>query len=250
MSKIIILGSSNAIPHAEHENTHMLIVGTERVVLVDCSGNPTLRLQRAGVKINAITDLILTHFHPDHVSGAPLLLMHMWLLGRREPLNIYGLEYTLDRLESMMGLFNWDKWPGFYPVTFNRLPEVEMTRVLTCPDFSIYASPVKHLIPTIGLRVDFESQKAFAYSCDTEPCEQVVRLASGVDVLFHEASGVGTGHSSAAQAGEIAARAEAGHLYLIHYPNGKFRKSDLVTEARASYQGEVSMAEDFITLDF
>ena len=90
MSKLIILGSSNAISHKDHENTHMVIVGEKRTVLVDCVSNPILRLEQAGVDFNAITDLILTHFHPDHVSGVPLLLMDMWLMGRREPLNVYG----------------------------------------------------------------------------------------------------------------------------------------------------------------
>lgn len=250
MAKIVILGSSNAIADGEHENTHLVIAGRERAVLVDCPGNPILRLERAGVGFNAITDLIVTHFHPDHVSGVPLFLMDMWLRGRRHPLEIFGLADTIDRLENMMGLYGWDKWPGFYPVTFTHQPAVEMSQVLDCPDFKILASPVQHLIPTIGLRVEFPSHKTFAYSCDTEPCEQVVRLAAGADVLVHEASGATLGHSSAAQAGDVAARANAAHLLLIHYSTGSFWTSDLVAEAQSSYQGQVSLAEDFTALEF
>ena len=250
MAKIVILGSSNAIVDRDHENTHLVIAGHERVVLVDCPGNPILRLERVGVDFNAVTDLIVTHFHPDHVSGVPIFLMEMWLMGRRRPLEIFGLDETLDRLEKMMGLYGWDKWPFFYPVSFPRLPAVEMASVLDCPDFKIFSSPVQHLIPTIGLRVEFPSRKVFAYSCDTEPCEQVVRLAAGADVLVHEASGATPGHSSAAQAGDIAAQADAARLYLIHYPNGSYRTSDLVAEAQTRYQGQVSLAEDFTTLEF
>ncbi len=40
MPKVIILGSSNAIPSQEHENTHMVVVGEERMVLIDCVSNP------------------------------------------------------------------------------------------------------------------------------------------------------------------------------------------------------------------
>ena len=40
MPKVIILGSSNAIPTTEHENTHMVVVGEERMVMVDCVSNP------------------------------------------------------------------------------------------------------------------------------------------------------------------------------------------------------------------
>src|SRR5512146_2633139 len=107
MPRVVILGSSNAVPSAGHENTHLAVVGEQRMVLVDCVSNPVVRLEQAGLDINDITDLILTHFHPDHVSGVPLLLMDMWLLGRRRALQIYGLSHTLDRMEKLMELYGW-----------------------------------------------------------------------------------------------------------------------------------------------
>jgi ribonuclease Z len=251
MPKVIILGSSNAIPTKDNENTHMVVVGDERMVLVDSVSKPVLRLEEAGLDFNNLTDLIVTHFHPDHVSGLPLLLMDMWLMGRRKPLNIYGLHHTLDRVEGLMGFYNWSEWPNFFPVAFYRLPASEMTTVLDCPDFKILSSPVRHMIPTLGLRIEFNiTRKVLAYSCDTEPCEEVVRLASGADVLIHEAAGASRGHSSAAQAGEIASRAEVGQLYLIHYATGNYSNGDLVEEARTRYQGEIALAKDFMTLDF
>ena len=250
MTKIFILGSANAIADKDHANTHMVIAGRERVVLVDCPANPILRLERVGLEFNGVTDLIITHFHPDHVSGVPNFLMEMWLMGRKSRLTIFGLDYTIDRLEKMMDLFGWDRWPGFYPVSFTRLPADEMTLVLNCPDYTIYSSPVKHLIPTIGLRVEFPDKKIFAYSSDTEPCEQVVRLAANADVLIHESSGATDGHSSAGQAGEIAERAEVAHLFLIHYPNRTLRNSDLISDAGVHFLGTVSLAEDFTTLEF
>ena len=123
--------------------------------------------------------------------------------------------------------------------------------VLDCPDFRIFSSPVRHLLPTIGLRFEFNhTGKVMAYSCDTEPCAQVVRLAEGADVLIHEAAGAARGHSSAEQAGEVASRAEASALYLIHYPTGRFMSGDLVREASGTYPGPVKLAEDFMVLDF
>jgi ribonuclease Z len=121
---------------------------------------------------------------------------------------------------------------------------------MECPDFKIFSSPVRHLMPTIGLRFEFNhTHKIMAYSCDTEPCAQVIRLAEGADTLIHEAAGATRGHSSAAQAGEIARQAEVGKLYLIHYPTGKYANAGLVAEARLNYQGSVSLAEDFMELD-
>jgi ribonuclease Z len=251
MPKVIVLGSSNAIPDQQHENTHLVVVGEERVVMVDCASNPILRLQEASIDFHTLTDLILTHFHPDHVSGVPLLLMNMWLMGRRRPLNIYGLHHTLDRVERLMGFYNWSEWPDFFPVAFFRLPAGEMTTVMDEDDLQIFSSPVRHLIPTIGLRIEFKSvQKVVAYSCDTEPCAQVIRLAEGADVLFHEASGAQSGHSSAEQAGDIASQAGAGSLYLIHYPTGSYRTDDLLAEARQRYPGPVGLATDFMVIQF
>lgn len=251
MAKLIILGSSNALSSVESENTHMVLVGEEHVVMVDCVNSPIHRLGQAGVDFMNVTDLVLTHFHPDHVSGVPLLLMDMWLRGRKKLINIYGLHYTLDRMEKLMEMYSWDKWPNFFPVSFHRIPSSEKMELMNCAEFRITSSPVRHLIPTIGLRFDFKtSQKALVYSCDTEPCVEVVRLAEGADVLIHEATGDSTGHSSAGQAGQIAAKAEVEKLYLIHYPTGEYANHDLVAKAKKYFQGEVELATDFMTLDF
>jgi ribonuclease Z len=247
--KLIILGTSNAIPSPNHENTHMIFVGKTRTILVDCVSDPIVRLEQAGVDYNALTDIILTHFHPDHVSGVPLLLMDMWLLGRTKPLDIYGLEYTLERIEHLMELYNWHKWPNFFPVRFHRIKEKELAPVLDCPEVQIFASPVQHMVPNIGLRFEFkESRKTLAYSCDTEPCPQVIQLAAGADILIHEATGAGLGHSSAAQAGEAARQAEVGTLYLIHYPTGQFTNENIVQEAQTRFGGTVIQTEDFMEI--
>jgi ribonuclease Z len=248
--KVIILGSSNAVPSKDHENTHLVIVGEERMILVDCVSNPVVRLEQAGIDFNELTDIVITHFHPDHVSGVPLLLMDMWLMGRTKPINIYGLHYTMDRLEDLMSFYGWAEWPNFFSVGFYRLPAVELAHVLDCSDFKVQSSPVHHMIPTIGIRVECKQHNTvLTYSCDTEPCQQTVRLALGADILIHEAAGASFGHSSAEQAGEIAAKAEVGKLYLIHYPTGRFANGDIAAEARKTFQGEVIVATDFMTIN-
>lgn len=250
MAELTILGSSNAIPSLEHENTHMVLVSKSHTIMVDCASNPIVRLQQAGINFQKITDIILTHFHPDHVGGLPLLLMDMWLLGRRAPLNIYGLHYTIDRAETMMGLFSWGDWPNFFPVNFCRIPADPLATVMDNDELRIYASPVKHFIPNIGLRFELKQEnKSLAYSCDTEPCSTVFALAKNVDYLLHEASGDFIGHSSAAQAGDVARTAGVKELILIHYPTGTLSSGNLVNEAAQKFSGQIRLAKDFMVID-
>jgi ribonuclease Z len=250
MAKLVILGSAGSVPDIEHDNTHMAIVDDEGVILIDCPGTPIVRLARADIPFEAISDLIITHFHPDHVSGVPLLLMNMWQLGRKAPLRIYGLHHCLERIEDMMGFYHWDNWPQFFPVAFHRLPESERVHVLEKEGFIIYSSPVRHLVPTIGLRIEATNGgQTTAYSCDTEPCPSVVRLAGGADILIHEATGAIVGHSSASQAGAIAREAEVDRLLLIHYHLGKQQPENLVAQARETYPGEVELAHDLMEID-
>jgi ribonuclease Z len=251
MPKLIVLGSANAVPDERHENTHLALQGRDGFILIDCVGNPVVRLKQAGLEINRLTHLVLTHFHPDHVGGVPSLLMSSWLLGRTAPLEVYGLAYTLDRVQAMMQAYEWKAWPDFFPVHFHVVPESELAPVLETPEVRISASPVHHLVPTIGLRLEFpESGKVLAYSCDTEPCDEVVRLAGGADVLIHESSGETPGHTSAAQAGAVARRAEAGRLFLIHYPTAEAGLPGLVSAAQTAFPGPVSLSEDFQEIDF
>ncbi len=251
MPKLIFLGTSNAVPDIQHENTHLALVGGQRLLMIDCVNSPIVRLSQAGLNVDDLTDVLLTHFHPDHVSGVPTLLMNCWLLGRKKPLHIYGLPYTLERIEKLMDFYEWSSWPGFYPVEFHQIADQELSLALDYPEFRLYTSPVCHMVPSIGLRIEFPvSGKVAAYSCDTAPCPQVVRLAAGADVLVHEATGAGIGHTSAAQAGEIADQAGSKALYLIHYPTGDFDPRPLMTEAKLTFPGPVTLAQDFMELTF
>jgi ribonuclease Z len=251
MGKLVFLGTSNAISNENHENTHLCLVGERRTILIDCPNNPIQRFEKAGVDPFRLTDIVLTHFHPDHVSGVPQLLMNLWLMGRKEPMKIHGLAYTIDRTEKLMELYSSSEWPGFYRIGYERIPDQNMAPVITDNDFEIVSTPVKHFIPTIGLRFEFpKSKKNIAYSCDTEPTAQVVELARNVDILIHEASGAVPGHTSASQAGEIAKEAGAKHLYLIHYPTGKFATDSIVDEAKETFDGPVTKVEDYMVIEF
>jgi ribonuclease Z len=246
MPKILFLGTSYSIPDERHGNTQLAILVENRTVIVDVSGDPVVRLEKAGIDPLQVTDLVVTHFHPDHAGGIPILLMDMWLMKRREPLAIYGLDDTLGRVESMLQLYEWKSWKNLYPVNFHKISGRELQPLIQAPGLNVSASQTKHFIPSIGLRMEFGACRAkVAYSSDTAPCAEVAVLGKGVDYLIHEVTGASEGHSSARQAGEIAEAAGARCLYLIHYPAREVDPVSLIPEAQAAFHGTVRLAEDF-----
>ena len=251
MARVIILGSAAAVSDAEHDNTHFIIEGDSAPILVDCGSNPLGKIHKLGIRDESLQDIILTHFHPDHVSGVPNMLMHMWLLGRKAPLRIYGLNHCVNRVDDMMMFFSWDRWPTFFPVTFHRVQERDHAPLMENDDFRITAFPTRHFIPTIGMRIENKrSGSVLAYSCDTEPIPGLIELARDADMLIHEAAGKGMGHSSARQAGEIAAEAGAKSLYLIHYQVWNTDPLPLIDEASEVYTGPIHLCKDFDTYEF
>jgi ribonuclease Z len=249
--KLIVLGSSAAVPDRSHLNSHLAIIDRDRTILIDCSGTQLLRLQEAGIAVESVTDIILTHFHPDHVGGMPLLLMNMWLLGRRELLSIHALDHCIDRLVKMMELYSWQFLPGLFPVSLGRVQEREQEEVLIRDGLRITSSPVRHVMPNLGLRIEhLQHGQVITYSSDTEPCDAVVRLAQGAHTLIHEATGEMVGHSSARQAGEIARRAGVSELVLIHYPVHEGDTPALLQEAGEAFNGPVRLAQDFMEIEF
>ncbi len=245
MERFIILGSSNAVPKFDQENTHLFIEAEEKKILVDCGDNPLGKLTAVGTSVNEITDLILTHFHPDHVGSLPLLIMGMWLEKRQASLIIHGLEFTLERARKLLELFNWQNWPNMFPVQFNTIPEEGREGFIVGSGISITAKPVFHLIPTVGLRFEFADGRVVTYSCDTEPCENLYTLAKGADTLLQESAGESKGHTSARQAGEIAKKSGVKKLILIHYEK-RMDVKKLSADAKLGFSGEVMVATDLM----
>ncbi|MEI6288858.1 MAG: ribonuclease Z [Chloroflexota bacterium] len=250
MSELIVLGSANAVTSPGHANTHLLLSTDNKRVLIDCGTNPVVQLQEAGCDINSVTDIILTHMHPDHVSGFPILLMDMWLTGRKHPINVYGLSFTLERIEQMMSLYNWHEWPDFFQVNFFTIPSGKHELVLQDNDLKIISSPAKHFLPNICLRMELQpGNKNIVYSCDTEPSLDVQDLAQAADILIHEATGNLPGHSSALQAAEIAQNAGVKTLFLIHYPVSDLTNETQLKEAANYYSGKIIRAVDSMRIN-
>lgn len=244
MERLTVLGSANAIPTPDQENTYLLVETFKRMILIDCGNNPVARLKKMEIPLGAITDILLTHAHADHMGSLPLLMMDMWLEKRSTPLLIHGLEYTLERAKKLLEIFDWQKWEGMFPVEFRAVSDTSESTVIDEEQLHLSTMPVKHLIPTVGIRMEFPGHRyTAAYSCDTEPCEAVLHLAKHADILIQETAGSAKGHTSAAQAGEMAAEAGVKRLAMIHF-NASVSGEKMISDAAASFNGRIELARD------
>ena len=121
------------------------------------------------------------------------------------------------------------------------------------------------VFPAFGFRFD-TPQGSVVFSGDTGPCDNVVRLAAGADVLVHEVIDVdaltqriarlpnyeavrnhlASSHTAPEQVGEIATRAGVGTLVLSHLVPGDFEISEQEWEARVQphFDGEIVCGVD------
>jgi len=243
MARLIILGSGAALPDASRDNTYMVVEGRESSLLIDCAGSPLHKLQTVGVDLDTLDALIVTHHHPDHIYGVPVLLLGLWLYGRQRPFHIFGPPRSVAALASIMDLLEWQDWPGMMPVVFHQVEMSEGYRVLESSEFEIVTAPVKHHVPTIAVKVVSRgSGRTIVYSSDTEPCDALARLAQGGDILIHESTGNYAGHSTPAQAGAMARRCGVGKLVLIHFKALDCGLDGLRRAAEAEFDGPVELA--------
>jgi ribonuclease Z len=254
--RFVFLGTSGAVPGPDRDTTFIVFEETGAPpVLVDCGGSPAQKLMRAGVDPVSLGRVIVTHIHPDHAYGLPSLIQTLFLTGRRAPLRIACREEHEAALRSLLGLFQLLERPGMFPLVWEPVPPREGFRLDAADGLAVTASPNAHgSMPNLAVRFQSSaSGAAVVYSSDTEPCGAVETLARDAHTLIHEAtfserraSRFGA-HSTAAQAGEVAARAGVRRLLLAHIDAGHHGELEaLVEEARQHFSGEVEVARELV----
>lgn len=249
----VFLGTSGAVPGPTRDTSSLAFVGRSELLLVDVGGSPVQKLRAAALDPLGLSHILITHIHPDHAYGLPALIQNLILLGRRALLPIFCRAEHVDALRDLLNLFGLLTRKGSFPVPIHGVEPREGIEVLRTDSFVVSASPNAHgTMPNLALRFDVpERRAAVVYSSDTEPCDEVVRLACGADTLIHEATfpqrdrGRFGHHSTAAEAGQIAARAGVRRLILCHIEadyHGEL--PSLAAEARGHFQGVVEIAEE------
>lgn len=248
------LGTSGSIPGPTRDTTSLLFLAGRAVLLVDVGGSPVRKLRAAGADPLGLSHVVLTHLHPDHAYGLPALVQNLMLLGRTAPLPVFCRSEHVDRVTDLLDLFELRTRARSFPVPVHGVEARPGSEVLRAGPLVVSAAPNAHgTMPNLALRVDVPERGAgVVYSSDTEPSEEVVCLARGADTLVHEATfperdrGRFGAHSTAAEAGQIAARAGVRRLILCHIEADYHGEVEaLAAEARRHFGGVVEIAEEF-----
>ena len=107
-TQIVLLGTGTPAPDPEHSGPSTAIVVNGSPYLVDF-GTGIVR-QAAAARKEGVRGLepvnlrigFLTHLHSDHTLGFPDLILTPWVVGRKEPLEVYGPPGTGDMAEHIL----------------------------------------------------------------------------------------------------------------------------------------------------
>jgi ribonuclease Z len=253
--KVHLLGSGSALVSERRSNT-MLAVSVGSTTLIDCSGTPVRALLAAGLAPATLTDVVLTHGHPDHLYGLVSLVHELSLVGRttpRAPLRVLGLDRVLDRASRLL------EAAGLAPASSRGL-EIELAPVpleardTAVGDATITTFPVAHSVPALGVRVRLERPggppRAVVCSGDTAPTAAVLDASRGADLLFHECSSFTDeealpGHTTLSQVPALVEGTTAGRIVLVHLPPVPPVAEEAVRrELDARFGGRVVLGDD------
>ena len=90
MLDISLPGTGGTVPHLERFLSCCYMRADGVGLLIDCGEGTQLSIKKAGFSLSKIAIICLSHFHADHCSGLPGLLLSMGNEGRCEPVTIYG----------------------------------------------------------------------------------------------------------------------------------------------------------------
>ncbi len=90
MLDVCLMGSGGSIPRPDRWLSSLLVRHFGECAVVDCGEGTQLAMKEAGFVAGKISLILITHFHADHISGLPGLLLAMANEGRVDPVTIAG----------------------------------------------------------------------------------------------------------------------------------------------------------------
>ncbi|MBU0753778.1 MAG: ribonuclease Z [Planctomycetes bacterium] len=217
------------------------------IVLLDPGPGSLSRTAKAGIPLEAVDRVVLTHFHPDHTLDLMALLFarrNHALKKKLKNLTLIGPTGTREFHQRMQGLYgDWvSDRDGLFEI-------VEVREGVLPPENGLpgTAYGTAHLPGSVGYRFEFHAGSV-AFSGDSDFCENLIHLGKEADLFFLECAVPDgpkppQGHLSPITAARVAARANPTRLVLHHFYPQVDVPSALKT-VQAACGSEVIAAED------
>ncbi len=239
--RLVPLGTNGFFPTFGRQTMSFLVLGEGGALLLD-AGSGVARLGEEGVRgmLDEVDhlDLVLTHYHLDHVVG----LSFLTALWRGRSLRIYAPVAPLVDARTPDEALGRLLAPPLFPVALAGFPldcEVvpyDGTAPVEAAGFPLRVRRQEHAGGSAGLRVG----DLLAYATDTVADDASAELAAGVGLLLHECYATDAeaaadptrvrGHAAISGVARIARAARPGRLLTVHHHPAK-PAADLETMA-------------------
>ncbi|GAB0156477.1 ribonuclease Z [Chryseobacterium sp. Alg-005] len=140
---LTILGFNSAIPTINSSPTSQLLEMEERHFLIDCGEGTQVQLRKAKARFSKINHIFISHLHGDHCFGLPGLIASFRLLGRENPLHVYGPKGIRNMLETIFTITETHR--GF-EVIYHELDKDYSEKIYEDNRVEVYTIPLDHRI--------------------------------------------------------------------------------------------------------
>ena len=218
---IVLLGTGNGKADPARFSPSSVVWIDDEPVLIDCGNGALLRLREAGIPPGSIRRVFLTHLHFDHYSDLPYLAIEP-LVGEaafsRGKLQVYGPPGTERLVRALEHAYDVEM-DGYACIEgYERVRELVRSDVVEFHEgwqfelrgTRVTARMVDHgvvKLPCFAFRFDSPTGESVVFSGDTVPCDGLVALAEGVDLLVHECNFPDE---------EVETRKQLGYAWYIH----------------------------------
>ena len=90
MLDVCLLGTGGMMPLPKRWLTSLMLRYNGKGILIDCGEGTQLAIKQQGWSFHCIDVICFTHYHADHISGLPGLLLTMGNADRTEPVTMIG----------------------------------------------------------------------------------------------------------------------------------------------------------------
>ncbi len=266
--RITLLGTGQPLPDPRRRGPSSVVRLGEDFILVDCGSGVVLRLHEAGVSPGDVHTLFLTHLHSDHFIDLGHFLVQRWIKGDDQPLDMVGprgtaalLKPTLELLETDISMRMKIRSKPREPMMVN-LREIDAGPALSLDGMEATAFDVAHypLEQPFGYRFETKD-RVIVHSGDTSPTENLIRHASGADLLVHECmddaawddakidhAKTGRSHTTPGPFAQIALETKVGMVVATHLNPGTQPQAMAQAINEGGYAGPLAIGEDLMTL--